>query len=77
MPRLQYNNPAIKFEVQKVKEAGVIPELTIEFGKDNKTKTNATYTTTHKYHLFIILSKKSMSRAALHARSMTLFISLL
>lgn len=32
MPRLQYNNPAIKFDVQKVKEAGVIPELTIEFG---------------------------------------------
>jgi hypothetical protein len=33
MPRLQYNNPAIKFDVQKVKEAGVAPELTIEFGK--------------------------------------------
>ncbi|KAF9366464.1 hypothetical protein BGX34_002337 [Mortierella sp. NVP85] len=33
MPRIQYNNPAIQFEVNKLKEPGVSPELTIEFGK--------------------------------------------
>ncbi|KAF8923720.1 hypothetical protein BGZ58_002621 [Dissophora ornata] len=32
MPRIQYNNPSILFEVKKVKEAGVAPELTVEFG---------------------------------------------
>ncbi|KAF9137213.1 hypothetical protein BG015_002801 [Linnemannia schmuckeri] len=38
MPRLQYNNPAIKFDVQKVKEAGVSPELTIEFANNDIKK---------------------------------------
>lgn len=33
MPRIQYNNPLIQFEVQKVQQPGVSPELTIEFGK--------------------------------------------
>ncbi|KAG0001430.1 hypothetical protein BGZ80_006182 [Entomortierella chlamydospora] len=32
MPRIQYNNPTIQFEVNKLKEAGVSPELTVEFG---------------------------------------------
>jgi len=34
MPRIQYNNPAIQFDVQKVQQPGVSPELTIEFGKE-------------------------------------------
>ncbi|KAF9931902.1 hypothetical protein FBU30_009323 [Linnemannia zychae] len=38
MPRLQYNNPTIQFEVQKLKEAGVVPELTIEFANNDIKK---------------------------------------
>ncbi|KAF9915090.1 hypothetical protein BX616_006917 [Lobosporangium transversale] len=32
LPRIQYNNPTIQIEVKKVKEPGVSPELTVEFG---------------------------------------------
>ncbi|KAF9351156.1 hypothetical protein BGX26_010782 [Mortierella sp. AD094] len=35
MPRIQYNNPAIQFEVKKVQEAGVSPELTVEFANND------------------------------------------
>ncbi|KAI8596603.1 hypothetical protein EDD21DRAFT_419507 [Dissophora ornata] len=35
MPRIQYNNPSILFEVKKVKEAGVAPELTVEFANND------------------------------------------
>ncbi|KAG0304325.1 hypothetical protein BGZ98_005655 [Dissophora globulifera] len=31
MPRIQYNNPAIQFEINKVQESTVAPQLTIEF----------------------------------------------
>ncbi|KAF9974113.1 hypothetical protein BGZ73_002611 [Actinomortierella ambigua] len=31
MPRLQYNNPQIQFEVTKVKDAVIVPEVTVEF----------------------------------------------
>ncbi|KAG0251210.1 hypothetical protein BG011_007786 [Mortierella polycephala] len=38
MPRIQYNNPAIEFEVKKVKEPGVSPELTVEFANNDIKK---------------------------------------
>ncbi|KAG0373764.1 MAG: hypothetical protein J3R72DRAFT_435458 [Linnemannia gamsii] len=38
MPRLQYNNPAIQFEVQKSQQPGVIPELMIEFANNDIKK---------------------------------------
>ncbi|KAF9432572.1 hypothetical protein BGZ76_010605 [Entomortierella beljakovae] len=38
MPRIQYNNPAIQFEVKKVQEAGVAPELTVEFANSEIKK---------------------------------------
>ncbi|KAI8357480.1 hypothetical protein B0O80DRAFT_289167 [Mortierella sp. GBAus27b] len=38
MPRIQYNNPAIKFEVNKVQEPGISPELTIEFANSEVKK---------------------------------------
>ncbi|KAF8981294.1 hypothetical protein BGZ46_003009 [Entomortierella lignicola] len=34
MPRIQYNNPTIQFEVKKVKEANVNPELTVDQQRD-------------------------------------------
>ncbi|KAF9205833.1 hypothetical protein BGZ81_011285 [Podila clonocystis] len=38
MPRIQYNNPLIQFEVQKVQQPGVSPELTIEFANNDIKK---------------------------------------
>ncbi|KAI1300969.1 hypothetical protein EDD11_005911 [Mortierella claussenii] len=38
MPRIQYNNPAIAFEIKKVQEPGVSPELTIEFANSETKK---------------------------------------
>ncbi|KAG0350926.1 hypothetical protein BC939DRAFT_529708 [Gamsiella multidivaricata] len=38
MPRLQYNNPTIQFEVNKVQEPGVSPELIIEFANNDTKK---------------------------------------
>ncbi|KAF9958996.1 hypothetical protein BGZ65_000931 [Modicella reniformis] len=38
MPRIQYNNPAIQFEVNKLQESGVNPELTIEFANNDIRK---------------------------------------
>ncbi|KAF9585072.1 hypothetical protein BGW38_004005 [Lunasporangiospora selenospora] len=38
LPRIQYNNPSILVEVQKLKEAGVVPELTVEFANSDVKK---------------------------------------
>ncbi|KAF9289062.1 hypothetical protein BGZ68_010108 [Mortierella alpina] len=38
LPRIQYNNPAIQFDVQKVQQPGVSPELTIEFANNDIKK---------------------------------------
>ncbi|KAF9178064.1 hypothetical protein BGZ50_008101 [Haplosporangium sp. Z 11] len=38
LPRIQYNNPTIQFEVKKVQEPGVSPELTVEFANNDIKK---------------------------------------
>ncbi|KAG0050685.1 hypothetical protein BGZ83_004515 [Gryganskiella cystojenkinii] len=38
MPRIQYNNPLIQFEVNKVQQPGVAPELTVEFSNNDIKK---------------------------------------
>ncbi|KAG0237841.1 hypothetical protein BGW42_008462 [Actinomortierella wolfii] len=38
MPRLQYNNPQIQFEVTKVKDTMIPPEVTVEFASNTTQK---------------------------------------